>query len=409
MTKDRIRARNKSRRWIERSLVLAGVIAIGVWVWSVGSTAVFQDWEGWVFDRTARGERSTISEYVAEKGSRIAAELRACLGFPETREPSMSRPHIGLPASSPFIDKDGLVGRLTIPRLHLRAMVREGADEKTLALALGHIRGTALPWQKGNVGVAGHRDKLFRHLREIDKNDLILFETLAGNYVYQVENTEVVKPQNVSVLKAREYPELTLVTCYPFNYIGSAPERFIVQARQVPSTQKEQEVTGTPQEGVQQISHPTSARQPLADDGGVPSVRDSKPNRVDRPAPGRQAEEYKPGIKRVHFEVIKDHSQQVSPGISLGLTGIEMAHRRVNGWIWVMPDRRTIWLRDQSAQEPVAFYGYLDGKRRELVITRVTTNSVIGYLLVPEGRMKLTSWEPASDPKSHPKERLPTD
>jgi sortase A len=359
MTRDLIRANSKRRRWIESFLVLAGVLAVGVWVWSVASNAVFQDWESWVFDRTVRGERSTIGEYVVEKSGRIAAAARACLGFPETPGPSILRPNIGPPAGRLFLDKDGLVGRLSIPRLHLRAMVREGADEKTLGLSLGHIRGTALPWQMGNVGVAGHRDTLFRGLGEINKDDLIVFETLAGNYVYKVENTEVVEPQNVRVLNAREYPELTLVTCYPFSYVGSAPERFIVRARQVPQSQAEQDLTDTSQETALQANRPASARQPLA-------------------------EEHRPTIKRVTFEVSKGHSRQVSPGISLGLTGIGLSHLRVNGWIWVMPDRRTIWLRDQGTQEPVVFYGHLDGRRRELVITRVTTNSVIGYVLVPK-------------------------
>jgi sortase A len=322
------------------------------------SNAVFQDWESWVYDRTVRGEPSTIGEYAAEKSSRIAAQARACLGFPATPGPSISRPNIIPPGVPRFIDKEGLVGRLSIPRLHLRAMVREGADEKTLGLALGHIRGTPLPWQMGNVGVAGHRDTLFRGLREINKDDLILFETLVGNYAYKVENTEIVKPQNVSVLNAREYPELTLVTCYPFYYVGSAPDRFIVRARQVPQSQVKQDLTDTSQETALPASRPASARQPLA-------------------------EEHWPTINRVTFEVSKGHSRKVSPGISLGLTGIGLSHLRVNGWIWVMPDRRTIWLRDQGTQVPIVFYGYLDGKRRELVITRVTTNSVIGYVLLP--------------------------
>jgi sortase A len=357
MTQALIRANSKSRRWIEKSLFLAGVIAVGVWVWSVVSNAVFQDWESWVFDRTVRGEPSTIGEYAAEKSSRIAAQARACLGFPATPEPSISRPNIIPPDGRRFIDKEGLVGRLSIPRLHLRAMVREGADEKTLGLALGHIRGTPLPWQMGNVGVAGHRDTLFRGLREINKDDLILFETLAGNYVYKVENTEVVKPQNVSVLSARDYPELTLVTCYPFYYVGSAPQRFIVRARQVSQRQAQQGLTDELQETALPVSRPASGRQ--------------------------LAGEHRPTIKRITFEVSEGHSLQVSPGISFGLTGIGLSHLRVNGWIWVMPDRRTIWLRDQGTQKPVVFYGYLDGKRRELVITRVTTNSVIGYVLLP--------------------------
>jgi hypothetical protein len=80
--------------------------------------------------------------------------------------------------------------------------------------------------------------------------------------------------------------------------------------------------------------------------------------------------------------VSKDHSRQLVPGISLGLTGTDAIDHRVNGWMWLMPDRRTIWLRDHAAKDPVVFYGYLDGKRRELQITRVSQNSVTGYLLL---------------------------
>jgi len=251
MTKPQTRTKSRSRRWIENVLLLAGVIALGIWIWSVASNAVFQDWESWVFDREIRGERSSLTEYATQRSRSIAADVRAWLGFTETPEPSACRPNIGPPASRPVPqdkDRDGLVGRLTIPRLHLSAMVREGADETTLSLALGHIPGTALPGQNGNVGVAGHRDALFRGLQRINKNDLILFETFAGDFAYRVEVTEIVRPHNVSVLNAREYPELTLVTCYPFRYVGSAPERFIVKARQLVRSQTERELTEAPQE-----------------------------------------------------------------------------------------------------------------------------------------------------------------
>ena len=80
--------------------------------------------------------------------------------------------------------------------------------------------------------MAGHRDTLFRGLRAIRKNDLILLETLGGEYRYRVEGTKIVSPRDVGVLKANPYAELTLVTCYPFYYVGSAPDRFIVKARQ---------------------------------------------------------------------------------------------------------------------------------------------------------------------------------
>ncbi len=88
-------------------------------------------------------------------------------------------------------------------------------------------------------------------------------------------------------------------------------------------------------------------------------------------------------VKRVEFEVTRNHSQQLTDQVSLGVTGTDVNHRRVTGWMWVMPDRRTIWIRGQNAQQPVVFYGTQDGKRRELVITNVAKNSVTGYLILP--------------------------
>jgi len=128
------------------------------------------------------------------------------------------------------------VGRLAIPRLHVRAMVREGDGERTLSLALGHIPGTALPGQKGNIGIAGHRDRLFRDLRNVGANDEITLETPRTTYVYRVEKTQIVKPENIGVLNNGPASELTLVTCYPFEYVGAAPDRFIVKAQLVMSS-----------------------------------------------------------------------------------------------------------------------------------------------------------------------------
>jgi hypothetical protein len=89
-------------------------------------------------------------------------------------------------------------------------------------------------------------------------------------------------------------------------------------------------------------------------------------------------------LRRVDFEVTKNHDRELAPGISLTLTGTDVSYRRVKGYVWVMPDRRTIWLRSQAAQEPVTFYGYKDGEKRELVITNVTKDSATGYLLLPK-------------------------
>jgi len=88
-------------------------------------------------------------------------------------------------------------------------------------------------------------------------------------------------------------------------------------------------------------------------------------------------------VKRVDFEVSKNHSQQLTEELSLGITSTDVSHRRVNGWMWVMPDRRTIWLQKQAAQQPIIWYGRSDGKRREVVITNVDRGSVSGYVLLP--------------------------
>jgi|HigsolmetaAR201D_1030396.scaffolds.fasta_scaffold06277_3 LPXTG-site transpeptidase (sortase) family protein len=142
------------------------------------------------------------------------------------------RENARIPGPKPPIDRN-LVGNLVIPRIGISAIVREGTNEDVLRRAVGHIEGTALPGQHGNVGVAAHRDTLFRALRNIRKNDTITFNTPWGEYYYQVESTRVVKPENVEVLKPVGYEALTLVTCYPFGYIGKAPKRFIVRARRI--------------------------------------------------------------------------------------------------------------------------------------------------------------------------------
>ena len=131
---------------------------------------------------------------------------------------------------------DGLLGRMEIPRLGMTLVVAEGTDETILRRAGGHIRGTALPGQPGNVGIAGHRDTLFRPLRNIRQNDVILLTTLQGEYRYRVVTTEIVSPTDVSVLSSGGQEVLTLVTCYPFYFIGAAPDRFIVRAKRISGT-----------------------------------------------------------------------------------------------------------------------------------------------------------------------------
>ena len=126
------------------------------------------------------------------------------------------------------------MARIEIPRLDVSAIVLEGVDKKTLRRGVGRIPETALPGDGGNVGLAAHRDSFFRGLKDIRKNDIVTLKTLDNTYYYRVEWTEIVLPKDTYVLEDSGVPELTLVTCYPFYYVGSAPKRFIVRANRVP-------------------------------------------------------------------------------------------------------------------------------------------------------------------------------
>ena len=108
-----------------------------------------------------------------------------------------------------------------------------GTDDRTLDRAVGHIEDTAQPGTDGNSGIAGHRDGFFRGLKDIVPGDAIELDTLQGKDVYRVERTWVVDPEDVSVLDPTPARALTLVTCYPFYFVGSAPQRFIVRAVRV--------------------------------------------------------------------------------------------------------------------------------------------------------------------------------
>jgi sortase A len=119
---------------------------------------------------------------------------------------------------------------LRIASIHLEVPVLEGTDDFTLNRAVGHIPGTPEPGQSGNVGIAGHRDGFFRVLKDIHQGDSIELITMNQDISYLADELLVVSPQDVSVLQPRPKASLTLVTCYPFYFVGSAPQRFIVHA-----------------------------------------------------------------------------------------------------------------------------------------------------------------------------------
>lgn len=126
----------------------------------------------------------------------------------------------------------GVIGEIQIPRLELTAMVVQGDSAAILRRAVGHLADTALPGEPGNVVLAGHRDTLFRPLKDVRRGDTITLKTRDGDFEYLVESTAVVPPSDVRVLAPTGGRTLTLITCFPFSYIGSAPDRFIVRARE---------------------------------------------------------------------------------------------------------------------------------------------------------------------------------
>jgi sortase A len=194
-------------KWGQRGFFACGILLLGYCAFALVDAWAFQRRESRELDRLLRDRQ------VASQG---------------TPQREISTAPKGAPAAA-----DGLIGRLEIPRLLLSDVVVEGIDKTTLRRAVGHIPGTALPGHPGNVGLAGHRDTFFRSLKDLKIDDEVELSTLAGNFKYEVESLRVVDPENVGVLAQSGHNVLTLVTCYPFYYVGPAPMRWIVRARQV--------------------------------------------------------------------------------------------------------------------------------------------------------------------------------
>jgi sortase A len=192
-------------RWLERLLLVIGIAFLGYYAYVSAETALYQAYETRELDAILAG--------VPAPPARAASHSSAA------------------PAPRNTVLKAGTaVGRIEIPRLGVSAVVRAGSDARTLRLAVGHVPGTALPGERGNVGLAAHRDTFFRRLGDIRPDDEVRVVTRDGTFTYRVAGTQIVEPTDVWVLDPTDEPALTLITCYPFTYIGSAPRRFIVRA-----------------------------------------------------------------------------------------------------------------------------------------------------------------------------------
>ena len=124
-----------------------------------------------------------------------------------------------------------VIGELEVPRLGIQTIVEQGDSPEILRRAVGHLVGTSMPGNQGNVALAGHRDTFFRPLRNIRQGDTVTLKTPEGTFQYQVESTSVVPPSDIQVLQPSGGKTLTLISCFPFYYVGPAPNRFVVRAR----------------------------------------------------------------------------------------------------------------------------------------------------------------------------------
>lgn len=136
---------------------------------------------------------------------------------------------VGEPVEVPGFEGRYPAGRLIIPAVNISSVLLGSATEESLALGPGHIEGTARPGEFGNTAVAGHRDTFFRPLRRIKSGDIIILEYLTGTKFYEVDKIRIVKPTDIEWLEKSSEDMITLVTCYPFDYVGAAPKRFIVR------------------------------------------------------------------------------------------------------------------------------------------------------------------------------------
>jgi sortase A len=215
-------------RWVERALLLIGVLCLGAYAFALLESRVYELWENRKLESLAAEQARQPRQPVVP-----ARETRALAEFHQEDEAGVQRQaRVEIPAPA----AGELIGRLEIPNVGVSAIVQEGVASRTLRRGAGRIPGTALPWEPGNTGIAAHRDRFFRGLKDIQEDDLITLTTVHGTYRYRVESTEVVTPRDTHVLADTGDDVLTLVTCYPFYYVGSAPKRFIVRAQRIEET-----------------------------------------------------------------------------------------------------------------------------------------------------------------------------
>ncbi len=225
MPRPQARRRNPVKKIAEAICWIIAALALGWFTYVRADSYLFQGYQSRRLDALLRAGNATA-----------AASTNAAVTSARDAEDE-SLPIVAPRASPKVYDAapGDLLGRIEIPRLKLSATIIEGDDSGSLRHAVGHIPGTALPWESGNIGLAAHRDSFFSKLGELRDGDQIVLTTVRGTFQYRAAEFAIVKPDDVGVLSSLRQPALTLVTCYPFHYIGAAPERFVIRAWRGPA------------------------------------------------------------------------------------------------------------------------------------------------------------------------------
>jgi sortase A len=207
----------RSFSWLERFLLIFGILLVSVYVTNRAYSALYSH---------ASVQSFWVSQASAQTAVKVNSQPQS--GLPDSRLWSVQR--VRAYQASLHVNVPQPLGVLDIPSLQLQVPVLEGTDDLTLDRGVGHITGTAWLSDGGNIGIAGHRDGFFRALKDIHVGDTIDLHSQQGSAHYLVDEIQIVSPDDVSVLEPRAKSSLTLVTCYPFYFVGSAPLRYIVHA-----------------------------------------------------------------------------------------------------------------------------------------------------------------------------------
>jgi sortase A len=215
----RIRVKSGGRSLLNLAanlLIFAGIASILVFAWALLDGAYYQYTQKVQFEAQVADVDPGMAKEISVPGPRPQSNTRYRLlpGLPK------------FPARDPL-----LIGKLEVPRIGLSVMVREGVDDATLRRAAGHLPSTALPGEPGNLVILGHRDTFFRGLRELEQGDAVTVSTTRGHFTYQIESIQVVEPDSIDLAAPASEAVATFITCFPFKYVGPAPQRLVARAR----------------------------------------------------------------------------------------------------------------------------------------------------------------------------------